>query len=94
MTINQDRIRLFETDLKAAFDVIDLKIEDESHLHAGHVGAASGGGHFKIRIIAPQFEGMNLVKRHRAIYAALNSHFPNAIHALTIEAISPAECSS
>jgi BolA family transcriptional regulator, general stress-responsive regulator len=94
MTINQDRIRLFETDLKAAFDVIDLKIEDESNLHAGHVGAASGGGHFKIRIIAPQFEGMNLVKRHRAIYAALNSHFPNAIHALTIEAISPAECSS
>jgi len=94
MTINQDRIRLFEADLKAAFDVIDLKIEDESHLHAGHVGAASGGGHFKIRIIAPQFEGMNLVKRHRAIYAALNSHFPNAIHALTIEAISPAECSS
>lgn len=94
MTINQDRIRLFEADLKAAFDVIDLKIEDESHLHAGHVGAASGGGHFKIRIIAPQFEGMNLVKRHRAIYAALNSHFPNAIHALTIEAISPTECSS
>jgi BolA protein len=94
MTINQDRIRLFEADLKAAFDVIDLKIEDESHLHAGHVGAASGGGHFKIRIIAPQFDGMNLVKRHRAIYAALNSHFPNAIHALTIEAISPAECSS
>ena len=94
MTINQDRIRLFEADLKAAFDVIDLKIEDESHLHAGHVGAASGGGHFKIRILAPQFEGMNLVKRHRAIYAALNSHFPNAIHALTIEAISPTECSS
>ncbi len=94
MTINQGRIRLFEADLKAAFDVVDLKIEDESHLHAGHVGAASGGGHFKIRIIAPQFEGMNLVKRHRAIYAALNSHFPNAIHALTIEAISPAECSS
>lgn len=94
MTINQDRIRLFEADLKAAFDVIDLKIEDESHLHAGHVGAASGGGHFKIRIIAPQFEGMNLVKRHRAIYAVLNSHFPNAIHALTIEAISPTECSS
>lgn len=94
MTTNQERMRLFEADLKSAFDVVDLKIEDESHLHAGHVGAASGGGHFKIRIIAPQFEGMNLVKRHRAIYAALNSHFPDAIHALTIEAVSPAECSS
>jgi BolA protein len=94
MTINQERMRLFEVDLKSAFDVVDLKIEDESHLHAGHVGALSGGGHFKIRIIAPQFAGMNLVKRHRAIYAALKSHFPDAIHALTIEAISPDECSS
>ena len=92
MTINQERIRLFDADLKSVFDVIDLKIEDESHLHAGHIGAASGGGHFKIRIIAPQFEGMNSVKRHRAIYAALKSHFPDAIHALTIEAISPTEC--
>lgn len=92
MTINQERMRLFEADLRNAIKVLDLKIEDESHLHAGHAGAASGGGHFKIRIISPHFEGMNTVKRHRAIYAALNAHFPNAIHALSIEALSPNEC--
>ncbi|OZA08421.1 MAG: BolA family transcriptional regulator [Polynucleobacter sp. 24-46-87] len=91
MTINQERMQLFEADLRSAFELLDLKIEDESHLHAGHAGAASGGGHFKIRIVSPQFEGMNSVKRHRAIYAALNSHFPQAIHALTIEAMTPAE---
>ncbi|HQR84785.1 BolA family transcriptional regulator [Polynucleobacter sp. es-EL-1] len=91
MTINQERMQLFEADLRSAFELLDLKIEDESHLHAGHAGAASGGGHFKIRIVSPQFEGMNSVKRHRAIYAALSSHFPQAIHALTIEAMSPAE---
>ena len=91
MTINQARMQLFEADLRSAFELLDLKIEDESHLHAGHAGAASGGGHFKIRIVSPQFEGMNSVKRHRAIYAALSSHFPQAIHALTIEAMSPAE---
>ncbi len=91
MTVNQERIRLFETDLRAAFEVLGLNIEDESHLHAGHAGAASGGGHFKIRILSPHFEGMSLVKRHRAIYSALNKHFPDAIHALTIEAISPNE---
>ena len=91
MSINQARIALFEADLKLAFQVLQLNIEDESHLHAGHAGAASGGGHFKLTIVAPEFEGMPKVARHRAIYTALNSHFPAAIHALTILAFTPSE---
>jgi BolA protein len=91
MTINQDRISLFEADLRASFKVSQLRIEDESHLHAGHAGAATGGGHFKLTITAPEFEGMNQVARHRAIYAALNRHFPAEIHALTILAYTPSE---
>ena len=91
MSINQERITLFEADLRSAFQAIQLNIEDESHLHAGHAGAASGGGHFKLTIVAPEFEGMTKVARHRAIYAALNSHFPDAIHALTILAYTPSE---
>ncbi len=91
MSINQQRIALFEADLRSAFRVDQLKIEDESHLHAGHAGAASGGGHFKLTIVAPEFEGMNKVARHRAIYAALNEHFPAAIHALAILAFTPSE---
>ena len=91
MSINQDPITLFEADLRSAFQPLQLKIEDESHLHAGHAGAASGGGHFKLTIVAPEFEGMSKVARHRAIYAALNKHFPNAIHALTILAFTPSE---
>jgi BolA protein len=91
MNINQERINRFESDLRLAFQVTHLNIEDESHLHAGHAGAASGGGHFKLTIVAPEFEGMTKVARHRAIYAALNSHFPDAIHALTILAYTPDE---
>lgn len=91
MSINQDRITLFEADLKSAFHLMQLDIEDESHLHAGHSGAATGGGHFKLTIVAPEFEGMSKVARHRAIYAALNKHFPEAIHALTILAFTPSE---
>ena len=91
MNINQARIALFESDLRSAFQVGHLHIEDESHLHAGHAGAASGGGHFKLTIVAPEFEGMSKVARHRAIYAALNTHFPAAIHALTILAFTPSE---
>ena len=91
MNINQQRIALFEEDLRKAFDVQKLVIEDESHLHAGHAGAATGGGHFKLTIVAPQFQGLSPVARHRAIYAALNRHIPSEIHALTISAQTPEE---
>ena len=91
MNANQQRIQSFENDLRAVFKVVGLQIEDESHLHAGHAGAASGGGHFKLKIIAPEFNGLSLVARHRAIYSALKRHIPKEIHALTITALSPDE---
>ena len=94
MSINQARIALFEQDLNKAFSVDRLQIEDESHLHAGHAGAASGGGHFKLTIVAPEFKGLSLVARHRAVYAALKRHIPVEIHALTINAIAPGEAGS
>ena len=91
MSINEERIKLFKLDLEQAFTVLQLHIEDESHLHAGHAGAASGGGHFRLTIVAPEFESLSSVARHRAIYAALNHHIPKEIHALTISALSPKE---
>lgn len=91
MSINEERIRLFREDLENVFSVQQLIIEDESHLHAGHVGAASGGGHFKLSIVAPEFESLSPVARHRAVYAALNRHIPKEIHALTISALTPKE---
>jgi BolA protein len=94
MNINQLRIAAFDQDLRKAFQVQSLVIDDESHLHAGHAGAASGGGHFKLLIVAPEFKGLNLVARHRAVYAALNRHIPKEIHALTIVALAPDEASA
>jgi BolA protein len=93
MNVNQQRIEAFDQDLRKAFQVQSLVIDDESHLHAGHAGAASGGGHFKLEIVAPEFKGLNLVARHRAVYAALNRHIPREIHALTIVALAPDEVS-
>jgi BolA protein len=93
MNVNQQRIAAFDQDLRKAFQVQTLVIDDESHLHAGHAGAASGGGHFKLEIVAPEFKGLNLVARHRAVYAALNRHIPREIHALTIVALAPDEVS-
>lgn len=89
MSINQRRVALFEDDLRKSFAIEYLEIEDEGHLHAGHAGAATGGGHFKLTIISPDFKGLSSIARHRAVYAALNKHIPQEIHALTILAKTP-----
>ncbi len=65
----------------------DAKIEvlDNSHLHVGHPGAQSGGGHFEVRIVSDQFAGMNRIKRHRQVYQNLDPLIrEKRIHALEI----------
>ena len=68
-----------------------LEVTDESHLHAGHAGARSGKGHFHVKIVARQFIGQSLIKRHRLVYAAVGDLMETDIHALGIEAFSPDE---
>jgi BolA protein len=68
-----------------------LVIDDESHLHAGHAGAAGGAGHFRIRITAQAFSGLNSVARHRLVYGALKEFMSHEIHALAIHALAPNE---
>jgi len=49
------------------------------------------GDHFDVTVVAPQFEGMSLVERHRSIYAAVGDAMSGAIHALMIKALTPAQ---
>lgn len=63
-----------------------IAVEDESHLHAGHAGAASGRGHFKVRVVSSAFDGLSLLARHRRIYAAVDALMQTDIHALSIDA--------
>jgi BolA protein len=66
-----------------------LVIEDESHLHAGHAGAAGGQSHFRVTIVAEAFRGVSPVARHRLVYAAVGDLMKTDIHALAIEASAP-----
>jgi BolA protein len=77
--------------LLAAFGPADIVIEDESALHAGHAGAASGGGHYRLRISSAKFTGLNLVTRHRLVYDAVHDMMHKEIHALAITAVAPSE---
>jgi len=85
-----DRILLMKQRL-AVLDPVRLKIVDESHKHAGHAGARTGGGHFLLQIISAEFEGKNKMNRHRMIYSALAEMMERDIHALTIDAKTPGE---
>ena len=75
--------------IRAALDELhpeSVEIEDESHKHAGHAGAASGHGHYKLKIVAACFSGLPLIARHRRVYEALGTLMKTDIHALAIEA--------
>lgn len=69
----------------------ELELEDESHRHAGHVGARDGRGHFRMRIVAAAFAGLRPLARHQLIYQTLGELMQTDIHALSIDALTPDE---
>jgi BolA protein len=85
-----DKIRAL---LQAALTPSQLEVNDDSHLHVGHAGAASGGGHYSVKIVSERFEGQRLVMRHRLVYDAVQGMMHTDIHALAITAIAPSELS-
>ena len=86
-----ERHDLIRERLLATFSPSECQVEDESALHAGHAGAASGGGHYRVRLISSAFEGKNRLIRHRLVYDCLADMMHKDIHALAITAIAPSE---
>jgi BolA protein len=86
-----DRMERIRVRLNATFAPTECQLTDESHLHAGHAGAASGAGHYHLRLVSERFEGVNRVARHRLVYDCLRDMMHSDIHALTIIAIAPSE---
>ena len=82
---NNERIIEMRQRLEAALTPSVLEIIDESHLHAGHAGAKSGKGHFRLTINSNQFAGLRVLKQHQAIYVALGDLMETEIHALAIK---------
>jgi BolA protein len=87
------RVERIRAALQAALSPAELEVRDDSHLHAGHAGAASGGGHYWVRIVSDRFEGQRLVMRHRLVYDAVQGMMHTDIHALAITAVAPSELS-
>ena len=78
--------------LREAFTPQSLRVEDESHQHAGHAGHRPGGEtHFRLYIVSEAFSGKSRLERHRMINAALAAELKGGVHALAIHAAAPGE---
>ncbi|MBI3785046.1 MAG: BolA family transcriptional regulator [Deltaproteobacteria bacterium] len=86
-----ERAKWIESTLQRALQPQHLVVEDESALHAGHAGAASGGGHFRALIVSDAFRGLDRIARQRAVYAALGDAMRTTIHALALRTLTPDE---
>jgi len=87
----EERVDAIRASIEAALAPVSLEIEDESHRHAGHAGAADGRGHFRVDVVSEAFAGLGPIARHRAIYAAVGELMTTDIHALSIRARTPSE---
>lgn len=92
MTTNTPTTEQLQKRLQEMLQPTHLEVIDESAQHHGHAGANDSGfgTHFRVRISAAAFAGKSAVARHRLVYDALQDFMDQGLHALAIEAQTPA----
>ena len=55
------------------------------------VQVVGDGHHFEAVVVSDDFDGKPLVARHRMVYATLGDNMKEAVHALSIKAVTPQE---
>ncbi|HVT36873.1 MAG TPA: BolA family protein [Nevskiaceae bacterium] len=89
--MSADRLARMRAALLAAMPDAQIELIDDSAAHAGHAGAASGRGHYRVQIVSQDFSGRKPIERHRLVYDALGAMMQTDIHALSISARTPGE---
>jgi BolA protein len=81
-----------ESKLRGALRPARLAVIDESHRHAGHVGARpEGETHFRVEIVSADFGGLGRVARQRRVYEVLADELRTHVHALALTTLTPEE---
>ena len=81
-----------EEKLGQAFQPESLRVDDESHLHAGHSGARPGGEtHFRVTLVSTAFLGKSRIERHRMVNSVLSEELAGPVHALAVHPSAPGE---
>jgi BolA protein len=89
--MTMDRVAEIRRRLEQELAPARLEVQDDSALHAGHAGAAAGGGHFSVLIVTDRFAGLSTLERHRLVYRALDDLMQSEIHALSMKTLTPDE---
>ncbi|HFE45468.1 MAG TPA: BolA/IbaG family iron-sulfur metabolism protein [Nannocystis exedens] len=76
-----------EAKLREAFTPAHLEVINQSHHHGG----SGTQTHFKVIVVADTFAGERLLSRHRRVNNLLTEELTQGVHALTIEALTPAQ---
>ncbi|WP_420791573.1 BolA family iron metabolism protein IbaG [Enterovibrio qingdaonensis] len=70
----------------------EIKAILEDALSLDEIHVKGDGSHFEVVAVGELFDGMSRVKKQQTIYGPLMEHIrTNAIHALSIKALTPAE---
>ncbi len=76
-----------EAKLGRVLEPAHLEVINQSHMHSG----SGTETHFKVVVVAEVFADMRLVARHRRVNEVLAEEFAAGVHALSIEALTPAQ---
>ena len=68
--------------IRAGLPGADVRVQSEDQTH------------FAARIVAEQFVGLRSIARHQLVYRALGERMGREIHALSMEALTPAEAAA
>ncbi len=82
-----------EAILRERFQPLHLELRDDSAKHAGHAGAAAGGGHYDVTIVSAAFEGLPLLEQHRLVNEALRDLIGREVHAFALRTVAPSRWS-
>ena len=82
-------VEAIQTKLETQLEATHVQIVDNSWMHAGHAGAASGGSHLAILVVSPKFEGQGIMDQHRMVHQVLKEEMGGAIHALELKTMTP-----
>ena len=77
-----------ETKLGNALSPLHLQVLNESHMHSVPRDSET---HFKVIVVSDAFAGKTRVARHQAVNGLLADELAGPVHALSIQAHTPAE---
>ena len=81
---------VMKTILESAMELYHFEVKDFTGRHLNHK-LHDGGFHLEAIIVSNNFEGDNLIQRHRKVYEAMGELMNHEIHALSMKTFTSTE---